>query len=445
MIDDTHRLLTETSDVSGEFGLHTEKSIISLALDHPDLFLSVGRFMTPQLFESPYSKYLIAVLLNHLEQHDIVPTRGLLRDHVLNHLTEDDPYEEILEIVDLKANPRDIPIIKEQLVSWAKKRAYGLIYSEEAMMAYQNNDFDYIEKVVTEAGQISDMQVQGFWLLDNYEVLFNPEIIEHRTTGFARLDAAINTGGPSPKEVFCWLAGTNVGKSLLLCNNTISSWKGAGSGGRIGQDVLLVTFELDYVKTAMRMMGIIAEDIPINDLIEHKDIVTSRIDQMKTTYDGRIFIAELPPEECSVDHLHTLLDNLRRTEGWKPDVVVIDYLDLMVSRNKRYNDDDYTRQKYVASEVRGFAKKEHVLVYTATQTNRKKDDNQVADLSSAAESYAKQFSMDYVVSVNQSQAELVAAPPRFRFFIAKNRNGPKGRTITCEVDYNTMRVKEINA
>lgn len=233
--------------------------------------------------------------------------------------------------------------------------------------------------------------------------------------------------------------------SILLCNNAITSWQGNGSGGRVGQDVLLVTFELDYIKTAMRCLGVLGETIPMDKLISHQDEIASKIDFMKTTYDGKIFISELPPEECSVDHLYHLLDNLRRSHGWHPDVVVVDYMDLMVSRNKFSNRDDYSRQKAVASELRGFAKNEQVLVFTATQTNRSAgNDDKDINLKDAAESYAKQFSMDYVIAINQSEAERQARPARFRLLIAKNRNGAKGITITCDVNYTTMKVKEIN-
>ena len=47
-------------------------------------------------------------------------------------------------------------------------------------------------------------------------MLFKEDLIEHRTTGFPRLDAFLNNGGPSPKEVVCWLAPTNVGKCHTL-------------------------------------------------------------------------------------------------------------------------------------------------------------------------------------------------------------------------------------
>ena len=85
-------------------------------------------------------------------------------------------------------------------------------------------------------------------------------------------------------------------------------------------------------------------------------------------------------------------------------------------------------------------------MFTATQTNRTAGTNgEDITLKDAAESYAKQFSMDYIVAIGQSIQEREASPPRFRFNIAKNRNGPKQKTITCEINYTTMKVKEVNS
>lgn len=238
--------------------------------------------------------------------------------------------------------------------------------------------------------------------------------------------------------------------SILMCNNAITSLKGTGSGGEPGQDVLLITFELDTIKTAMRCLGVMANNVALSSMVEKKKYVSDIVEQVQRTYKKRFLIVEWPPDECSVSHIYALLDNLKRTDNWKPDVIIIDYMDLMVSRNDAYNKDDYTRQKHVASEIRGLAKNENAFVITATQTNRSATSTGPGeagggeiDMSKAAESYAKQFSLDYVVSLNQSRNERLATPARIRMYIAKNRNGPKNETVECTVEYETMVVREL--
>lgn len=444
---DTQLILNQPAQTPSEFGLHVEKAIISLAFDHPELFLTAGRHFSPELFQSDDARYVMAIILNNLEEFNVVPTRGITRDFAIQHLNTDQPYGPILELIDRKSDPRETPIVKAQLIKWLKKKAYGLIYSQQSIAAYESGDYEALEKIFEEARRITDFKVTGLWLLDDYKVLFDENVIEHRTTGFPRLDAILNNGGPSPGEVVCWVAGTNVGKSIVMCNNAITSWMGHGSGGRIGQDVLLVTFELNFIKTGMRCLGVLGRDIPMDSLTAKRDVVTERVEKLKQTYDGRIFISELPPESCSVDHIYSLLDNLKKNEGWKPDVIIVDYMDLMVSRNKNYNNSMYERQRQVASELRGLAIQEKLVVFTATQTNRDPKDTQdgaVAGLDRVADSYAKQFSMDYIINIAQSAAERAMVPAIFRMTVNKNRNGPRDGTIACEINYNTMLAKEIN-
>lgn len=434
--------LAEAQDQANPFKKFQEEAIISLAIDYPDFFLAVADFIKPEMFSRLDARLVMAEILNLHEKYNTIPTRGILRDHIESFLTEDDPHEEIMSLVDRKSNYREIPIVKELLLTWAKRKAFGMLYKPEAIEAFKNGNYEHLEQLFNQANRIVDVgDNSGFWFFENLEILFQPSAIEHRTTGFQRLDKMLNNGGPSPKEVVCWMAPTNVGKSVLLCNNAITSLKGIGPGGQPGQDVLLVTFELDAIKTAMRCLAS-AVNLPIDQLTDHQDIVRRTVKSMDTTYNKKFYIYELPPDECSVNHIYSLLTNLKRTKGWKPDVVVIDYMDLMVSRHKRYNDNEYTRQKHVATEIRGLAKNENILIFTATQTNRGGMDGSLIDLNKAAESFGKQFSLDYIISLNQAMDERRADPPQLRFFIAKNRNGPKHETITCEINYKTMVVSE---
>ncbi len=419
-----------------------EEAIVSLALDHPDFFAAISQFVKPEMFSRLEVKWVMAEVLNLFEKYNTIPTRGILREHLESSVTEDDPYEEIFRLVDRKSDYREVPIVKDLLLTWARKKAFGLIYKPEAIAAYKEGNYDHIEKLFNEANKIVDFNDStGFWFFENLDLLFQEDLIEHRTTGFHRLDKILNSGGPSPKEVVCWLAPTNVGKSILLCNNAMASLKGVGPGGTEGQDVLLVTFELDVFKTAMRCLAS-AVGIPTDQLILHQELARRTAKSIQSTYNKRFYLYELPPDECSVNHIYALLANLKRTQGWKPDVVIIDYMDLMVSRQKEYNVDDYTRQKHVATEIRGLAKNENVLVFTATQTNRGGMDAGIIDMNKAADSFAKQFALDYVISLNQSTDERTQDPAQLRFFVAKNRNGPKHETITCEINYKTMVVTE---
>ncbi|MDB4490169.1 hypothetical protein N9045_01495 [bacterium] len=433
----------ESAEISQPFGPYEEQAIISLALDHPQFFTAVSGFLNPRMFKQLECQWVVGEILNAYEKFGTVPTRGILHDIITSKITEDDPFEEVLGLVQRKSNPREIPLVKDTLLKWAKDRQFGLLYSEEALEAYRMGNYQYLEELVMQANRIADVSDSGFWFFENLELLFQENAIDHRTTGFPKLDKFLNNGGPSKKEVLCWLAGTNVGKSIMLCNNAIASLRGEHNG-EVGQDVLLITFELDTIKTALRCLGT-ATGIPLSSVIEKQEYIRRTVRQMERTYKKKFAIYEWAPDECSVSNIYALLDNLKRTKGWKPDVVILDYMDLMISRVPEMNKKDYDRQKHVANEVRGLAKNENVLVFTATQTNRGGAmGDGMADLDQVAESFAKQFSLDYVVSLNQNDTDRKALPhPRINFFIAKNRNGPKHKRIECEIEYDKMQVREL--
>lgn len=435
----------DQEDIIRPFGAYEEEAIISLALDYPEFFAAISGFIQPTLFKRAECQWVIAEILNAFTEFNAIPTREILYDRISTKITEDDPYDQVLSLVMRKSNHREIPMVKDTLLKWAKDRQYGMLYSDEAIEAFRMGNYEILENLVNQANRIADVSEGGFWFFENLELLFQEDIIDHRSTGFPKLDRLLNNGGPSKKEVVCWLAGTNVGKSILLCNNAISSLQSETINGEVGQDVLLITFELDSIKTAMRCLGA-ATGIPLASIIDHKDLIRRKIKTIERTYKKKFAIYEWPPDECSVNHIYALLDNLKRTKGWKPDVIILDYMDLMISRVPEYNKRDYDRQKHVANEIRGLAKNENVLIFTATQTNRggASGEEMVADLNKVAESFAKQFSMDYIISLNQSDSDRKAVPhPRIRFFIAKNRNGPKHAQVECEIEYDKMQVREL--
>jgi len=246
---------------------------------------------------------------------------------------------------------------------------------------------------------------------------------------------------PSPH--WWYTSGVVSHNSILLCNNAITSLRGRNRDGSIGQDVLLISFEMDTIKTGLRCVAN-AAGCPIADIPNRQDFVRNAMHQLQQAYKRRIRIMEMQGSSCSVNNIYAVIERLKRVEGWHPDVLILDYMDLMLSKNPALNKDSYTQQKAVAHEIRDLAAKENLLLFTATQTNRSgAGGNDLIDLSHAADSFGKNFSLDYVISLNQSERERAMKPAQIRFSVIKNRQGPKGDLITCEINYDTMMVKEL--
>jgi len=425
------------------FGQNEEQAIIALALDVPEFFSVVADHIESEHFQSAESKFIYEIIKQHWIKHDCLPTRRILHDIAAKKLTADDPaWEDIMEIIGRESDPREIPSIRSLLIDWARNRAFGRIYDEDSIDAYSRGDYERIESIIEAANRINNVSdSSGLWFFDEVDILFDKDVEEKLTTGFPKLDEVINEGGPTRADTFAWMAPTGVGKSILLVNSGVAAI-------RRGLNVLHVTLELSKKKTAERYMGAFTE-LPIKQKGNFEDKIRSTLSKIKKTYDAGLAIYEFPPDEISVDTIYSLVDWLRKTRSWTPEVIIVDYLELMLSRRAAINNqDEYGRQKRTATEIRGLAKKTNSLIFTATQTNRagmgngKGEGNGNIDLNKAAESYGKMMPLDYVVSINQSQSEYEQEVPRIRLFVAKNRNGKKHITIRAKINYGTMKVEE---
>lgn len=458
------------------FGENEEHSIVSLAMDMPDFFSTIIEHIKPEMFRQPDAREIIRNIIELNKKYGHIPPRSLIVDFVKKSLTTAHDWRPIVELLNRKLNAREAPMIKDTILAWARKQQYNLLYQERAIDAFQKGNYKELNKIVEKAESMNAIQYSSVWLFENMDMIFTQESAERLTCGFGGLDqfmhqsSATGISGPSKKEVIVWAAKTGGGKSIVMVNSGIQC-------ARKGKNVLHITLETATVDIMRRYYGAITKiptmaidmiaaaktgKIPNNQEIENLE---NKIrNEIKTLKDsslpdgspvGKIAIMEFEADSISINEIKQSIDYLRKTKNWSPDVVIIDYLELMVPRESvggEHENKEYLRQKKVATEVRALAQSENVLVITATQGNRKsvsqdgeKEENM--GLEKLSNSYDKAMPMDYVISINQTSNEKRISLSnqsmgKFRFFIEKNRHGPDGKVVHATVDYSTMLVTE---
>jgi len=411
-----------------------ECAIISIALDNPEYFLTIHHLLDPEIFTACHTKFLINELLDCANRYQTIPTRPAFLKHIKSQLTVDYPgWQEAVEVVKRPASYRDIPMVREKLDEWIKRKQLEKLYSIESIAAFQSGEFKLLIDIVEGITKFQSVSYRCFDLVEDQDQLWLPSNDEHITTGYKSLDRYLNDGGPGPGEVIIYMGPTNVGKSIFLCNTAVYHFKS-------GLNTLLITYELDMYKTGKRCLAPFT-GIPINDLSNHKGKLKNEVLKTHSDYNHTLKILEWPPDEISVNDIYAALQNLKRQFGFVPESIVIDYMDLMVSSRHSDNEKDYSRQKYIALQLRALAKKTKCVVTTATQTNRSGSDSSVnIDLTKAAESFGKMMPLDYVITINQSESQHAAG--KVVLYIAKNRNGPKLVSVMVDIDYNILSARE---
>jgi len=431
--------------VAAEFSAFEERNIILLALDSPDFFYRIATFIDPGHFEDDLYKYIISIYKDYFDKYDVIPSREALKDIAYRDLKgDDDLAEPVIKILNEEIDPRNYPYIKDNIIAWAKKRQYSLLYDEKTMDAIKNGDTEIVEKIVSDAAKISDVIIKPFRFFDDIDNLFIKNVNDYFTTGFSRLDSHIHDGGLHRREVFVWVAPTGVGKSLMLVNTALSNVNR-------GRKVLHISLENSEEVTGCRYLGAFTNSI-IANRFNNKDVIKSDIRKLRTSSNGELFIIYFPTDTVSVNEVELSLRELSNKYGFVPDVIILDYLECLLSKNPYKNREDYSRQKSVACEIRALASTTNTVIFTASQTNRSGVSGSEGDknisLDKIAESFGKAMPLDVCVSINQSQKEYDGDSTDeshigyVRLFIAKNRNGPRHKVINASIDYYSMKATQ---
>ena len=227
-------------------------------------------------------------------------------------------------------------------------------------------------------------------------------------------------GGLAGGELGVIVAPAGIGKSWTL--------QALGADAvRQGKTVVHYTLELNAQYVGLRYDTIVSGQ-PTGNLQYYKEEVLKKINQLK----GNLIIKYYPTRSASVA---TLTAHLQQCElqGIKPDMVLVDYADIMRStvnfKEKRHS------IGHVYEELRGMAGEFDIPIWTASQANRSSLEEDVIDASKVSEDYSKVMTADFIMSMSRKVEDKIANTGRFH--VIKNRFGPDGLTFPATINTNT--------
>lgn len=231
--------------------------------------------------------------------------------------------------------------------------------------AVEGEDFDQVQKLIKDAYSVTNQTEIGLdyktTAIDRYTKLKRVTV----TTGFDELDQALK-GGFGNGDLITIIAPTGIGKSWLLAN--------FGSNALLaGKNVVHFTLELTETQTAIRYDTILTKT-PVNILEKDPSLVDNFINNNPQL--GESIISFYTMKSVTVPKLKTHVEQIR-VDKFKPDIVFIDYGDLIKPtsnyRDKRLNlEEVYEDLKKMAQEL-------DIPIVTASQTNRCHDVNDLVD------------------------------------------------------------------
>ena len=258
----------------------------------------------------------------------------------------------------------------------------------------------------------------------------------------------VSKGGIDTKTLSCYLGGTNVGKSILLCND-------AAEFIRQGKNVLFVTCEMSEAKVGRR----IAANLLDITLEEYDKLVSNgKIKQklknfveMSLFSPGKLFIKEYPTGQCTVHDIESELKELREKEHFNVDVIIVDYISIMCNYRNPNSENTYMKLKQLSEDLRGIAVKNNIAVITACQIGRGALNTSDIELTDCSESMGLTHTCDNIIGIIQTEemrigdydAERGVTVPHYWLKILKIREGEgKGHKWRCDIIYDKMKLIE---
>tara|TARA_R100000005_G_scaffold92025_1_gene65010 strand:- start:191 stop:820 length:630 start_codon:yes stop_codon:yes gene_type:complete len=206
-----------------------------------------------------------------------------------------------------------------------------------------------------------------------------------------------------------------------------------------GKDVLYISLEMSEDRVAQRLDSIFTR-IKQSELKTGVKMLEDRLTQIQQAAPnmGKLKIKEFPTKRLTVTGLRAYLNQLRNYEDFHPDIIVIDYLELMTNQDVSMS--EYMAQERIAQELRGIAVEHKCLVWTATQTNRKGKEVDIITDAELADSYGKIRVCDLAFSINQKEQEFDEG--KARLFVMKSRNGRARFIVPIRIDYQRLVVSQ---
>tara|TARA_A200000159_G_C7337955_1_gene345872 strand:- start:2805 stop:4181 length:1377 start_codon:yes stop_codon:yes gene_type:complete len=421
------------------------RTILRSLLTNESYLRKVIPFLKPNYFEGPL-KVIFKQIGAFVDKHNVLPTLEAFRiDLEQDERMSDDMFTEISAMLPEIFSPTDIDedFLLDKTEKWCQERAIhiGLMKSIDILDGKDDKlTKNAIPDILSEALGVAFDSNVGHDYIDNAEERFDfYNRKEERMPFDLHYLNEITKGGLPDKTLNVILAGTGVGKSLIMCH--------MGANAMLqGKNVLYITMEMAEERIAERIDANLL-DVPIDQLDKmSKPMFTEKVDKLKSKTVGKLIVKEYPTGAAHSSHFRGLLKELKLKRSFEPDIIFIDYLNICSSSRMKSMGgaiNSYTYIKAIAEELRGLAVECSVPLVTATQTTRSGYGSSDPGLEDTSESFGLPATADLMFALISN--EELDQSGQIMVKQLKNRyNDPgKHKRFVLGIDRSKMRLYDV--
>ena len=416
MVD--HKNYDKNVDTLAKFGPSFQAKAVAAMLNSPDFIAQSFDVINPNFFELDANRWIVQTTLDYFDDYKVLPTLEVFKVEMNKEVKDDTLRAGIVESlrgIFQKMKDNDLNYVQDSFLDFAKNQTLksAIIKSVDLL---QTGQYGEIKSVIDNAMRSGQPKTVGHDWKKDVMLRLTKDARDTIPTGWDVVDSVIG-GGLGPGELGVIIAPSGIGKSWALA--TIGA-----NALRVGKNVVHYTLELNENYVGLRY-DTIYTGIEPGKIPEHPDTIKELVEQIK----GDIIIKYYPSRTITS---HTIQAHVQQMAslGFKPDLIIVDYADLMSAVAR--TDARYQELGAVYEELRGLAGELKVPIWTASQTQRSALQDEVIQADKIAESYSKIMTADLVISISRKLEDKVHKTGRAH--IIKNRFGADGQTFPMIID-----------
>jgi len=379
--------------------LEKQKLILSLVAGNRDLLALTAGIIKPSYFD-PSLKKSVKFIQDYFEKYKDVPKLATLRAET-GLILEDSG----------KITRADVQYVASEMEDFCKTRAAteAVIQSMEFI---QKGEIGKIIPALKEAVAIGLQKDIGINYFENVEERLKQtlEVEARLSTGWAEVDEMLG-GGVARQELIVFTANSGGGKSMTMLNLARNFLAQGYNGVYISLEMRagVVSKRLDS------MISLISQENLLREMQKVLVAIESSAGNM-----GKFFVKRMPENRTNINDIRSYLQQLEQSTGFRPDFIVVDYLDIMGTTMSVSHDNLFIKDKYVTEEVRSLGFDYDCVMVSASQLGKHAAKSETLDQSDVQGGSSKVNTSDYTIAVKQD--DLMRAAGEIFFQVLKSRN-----------------------
>ena len=296
------------------------------------------------------------------------------------------------------------------------------------------SDYGAVEVMIKEAVQIGLARDMGtdYFADPRGRLLGIKDKNGQISTGWPSMDRRL-FGGMNRGELNIFAGGSGAGKSLFLANLGVN-W------ALQGLNVVYLTLELSEALVSMRIDSMLT-GVSTKEIFKDLDDVEMKV-KMIGKKAGMLQVKYMPSGKTAND-LRAYLKEYEIKVGKKVDILLVDYLDLLMPVSKKISPADlFIKDKYVSEELRNLAVEKNCVLVTAAQLNRGAVEEVEFDHSHISGGLSKIQTADNVFGIFTSRA--MRERGRYQIQLMKTRSSSGvGMKIDLEFNLESLKISDL--